>query len=394
MKIETRTPAAMTNNAVSVSQRPPTDFSRPVFCLLGLAFDQVDMPTVIERMRLAARERQRLVLATPNTNHIVAVQRDAAFRDAVTRCDLVIVDGMPLVWLARLLGISTRRVAGSDLFQALMQGDGGPLRVYFFGGPEGMAEAACARLNRDGGPVSGAGWHYPGFGTVDEMAAPDVVARINAAAPDFVVVALGAAKGQRWIEQVAPTLNAPLISHLGAVVNFVAGSVRRAPLALQKTGFEWLWRIREEPLLWRRYAQDAWALAGLVLCSIVPLLARRVWRAVLPLRSSARVELAAVGGVKRLTLSGHWLPADLDRLRDALTASTAVDAAVAIDAHALGWVDHTFIGLLIRLYGHQRQRSLCFSIERSSTDLTRQLRWHCADYLLGSDQASRRKPPT
>ena len=363
----------------------PTDFQRPVFCLLGVAFEIIDMPTVLDRIRQAARERSRLVLSTPNVNNIVTVQRNAAYRDAVAGCDLVVPDGMPLVWLARLLGIRTRRIAGSDLFQLLMNGDAGPLRVFFFGAPEGVAQTACERLNRDGGPVSGAGWHYPGFGSVAEMTAPDVLARINAATPDFVVVALGTAKGQQWIERAGTGLAAPLLSHLGAVVNFVAGSVRRAPLAMQNLGLEWLWRIREEPALWRRYATDGWALGGLCLRSVLPLVLRRLWRGVLPVQSSAHIELAVVdAGQKRLTLSGHWLPTDLARLRDALTTMTAQDGGVIIDAQALGSVDHTFIGLLIRLYGHQHQRALRFVIDRPSAAFARQLRWHCADYLLAS----------
>ena len=361
----------------------PTDFHRPVFCLLGVAFDIIDMPTALDRLQQAVHDRSRLVLSTPNVNNIVTVQRSADYRDAVAGCELVVPDGMPLVWMARLLGIRTRRIAGSDLFQLLMNGDAGPLRVYFFGAPEGVAKAACERLNRDGGPVSGAGWHYPGFGSVAEMTAPEVLAGINAATPDFVVVALGTAKGQQWITRASAGLTAPLLSHLGAVVNFVAGSVRRAPLAMQNLGLEWLWRIREEPALWRRYASDGWALGGLCLRSVLPLVLRRLWRSLLPVRSSARVDLAVLdASQKRLTLSGNWLPADLGRLREALTALTVTDGAVLIDATSLGWVDHAFIGLLIRLYGHQRKRGQRFLIDQPSAALARQLRWHCAHYLL------------
>ena len=378
------------NDRTSVlPQQLPTDFQRPVFCLLGVAFEIIDMPRVLDRMKQAARDRSLLALSTPNVNNIVTVQRNAAYRDAVAGCELVVPDGMPLVWMARWLGIRTRRIAGSDLFQLLMNGEAGPLRVYFFGAPEGVAKTACERLNHDGGPVSGAGWHYPGFGSVAEMTAPEVLARINAAAPDFVVVALGTAKGQQWITCASTGLTAPLLSHLGAVVNFVAGSVRRAPLAMQNLGLEWLWRIREEPALWRRYATDGWALGGLCLRSVLPLVLRRLWRGVVPVRSSARVDLAVLdAGQKRLTLSGNWLPADLGRLREALTKLTATDGAVLIDAQALGWVDHTFIGLLIRLYGHQNKRGLRFRIDRPSSAFARQLRWHCADYLLAAVEVS------
>lgn len=374
------------NDRTSVlPQQLATDFHRPVFCLLGVAFEVIDMPTVLDRMKQAVQSRSRMVLSTPNVNNIVTVQHNAGYRDAVAGCELVVPDGMPLVWLARLLGIRTRRIAGSDLFQLLMDGDAGPLSVFCFGAPEGVAQTACARLNRDGGPVSGAGWHYPGFGSVADMTAPEVLARINAAAPDFVVVALGTAKGQQWIERAGPSLTAPLLSHLGAVVNFVAGSVRRAPLAMQHLGLEWLWRIREEPALWRRYAADGWALGGLCLRSVLPLLLRRLWRGVVPVRSSAHVDLAVLdAGQKRLTLSGNWLPADLSRLREALTTLTATDSAVLIDAQALGWVDHTFIGLLIRLYGHQHKRGQRFLIDRPSVAFARQLRLHCAGYLLAA----------
>lgn len=373
----------MNDHTTALPQRPTTDFHRPVFCLMGVAFDIVDMPTVLDRLRQAVDSRSRVVLSTPNVNNIVTVQHNAGYRDAVAGCELVVPDGMPLVWLARLLGIRTRRIAGSDLFQLLMNGEAGPLRVFFFGAPEGVAQTACERLNRDGGPVSGAGWHYPGFGSVAEMTAPDVLERVNATAPDFVVVALGTAKGQQWIERAAASLTAPLLSHLGAVVNFVAGAVRRAPHWMQNVGLEWLWRIREEPALWRRYATDGWALGGLCLRSVLPLASRRLWRMVLPVQSSARVELAVgEAGQKRLVLSGNWLPADLGSLRAALTTLTATDGAVIIDAQSLGWVDHSFVGLLIRLYGHQRQRALRFAIDRPSAAFTRQLRWHCADYLL------------
>ena len=130
---------------------------------------------------------------------------------------------------------------------------------------------------------------------------------------------------------------------------------------MQHLGLEWLWRIREEPALWRRYATDGWALAGLCLRKVLPLVLRRAWHAVVPVRSSARVDVALCDGVsKRLTLSGNWLPADLGQLREALAALTVTDGAVVIDAQAQGWVDQTFIGLLIRLYGPHLTRGQCF----------------------------------
>ena len=372
----------MSNRSPAAPRHLPTDFDRPVYCLLGIAFVQLDMPEVIAHLGCAVREGNRLVLCTTNVNHVVTVQRDPAYRDAVTCSDLVVPDGMPLVWLARLLGIRIHRVAGSDLFQALMDGTAGPVRAFFFGGPEGAAEAACDRLNRHNGPMRGAGWYFPGFGSVFDMSAPDIVTRINATCPDFVVVSLGASKGQRWIDLAGPGLSAPVVSHLGAVVNFVAGSVRRAPVWVQDLGLEWLWRIREEPALWRRFLRDGVALSGLCVRNVLPLLGLRILRAVRPVRSSARLELSANTAAHRLALHGDWLPADLRFIREALIDVTATPAPVVIDAARLGAVDHTFVALLIRLYGHQHKHGLTFVVERASGSFARQLRWHGADYLL------------
>ena len=103
------------------------------------------------------------------------------------------------------------------------------------------------------------------------MSTDDHLSRLNAARPDFVVVALGAKKGHAWIDRNLARIDAPLISHLGAVVNFTARTVSRAPRALQRIGLEWLWRIFQEPALWRRYAIDAIALGRLLTTCVLPM---------------------------------------------------------------------------------------------------------------------------
>lgn len=240
----------------------------------GLPFDVIDTAGAAERLSGAMRDGRRLFLSTPNLNFLVAAQRDEAFRASVLASDLSVADGMPVVWLARLQGTPLpERVAGSSLFDLLRHGAGQavlgrPIKVYFFGGPPGVAERACAVLNAEHaagrGHMLGVGAQCPGFGPVEAMSPPEAIAAINASGADFLVVALGAQKGQAWIMHNLDSLTVPVVSHLGAVVNFVAGTVQRAPLAWQRLGLEWLWRIRQEPQLFRRYWSDGWALLGLV----------------------------------------------------------------------------------------------------------------------------------
>ncbi|MEZ5917325.1 MAG: WecB/TagA/CpsF family glycosyltransferase [Parvularculaceae bacterium] len=117
------------------------------------------------------------------------------------------------------------------------------------------------------GAVEAAGHLNPGFGDIEQMSADHIIDAITEAKADFVLVALGAAKGECWIEKNRDRLNAPVIAHLGAVVDFAAGAVARAPVWVRKTGLEWAWRIKEDPSLWRRYWQDGAGLAWLAMAS-------------------------------------------------------------------------------------------------------------------------------
>ncbi|MEY2688438.1 MAG: hypothetical protein RL375_2636 [Pseudomonadota bacterium] len=248
---------------------------RRTLCLLGLPIDVTTMDQSVARVREAARLGRPLFLSTPNLNFLVGAQSDAGFRQSVIDSDLSLADGMPLVWMSRLMGAPLpERVTGSDLFERLvddpMPSGQPPLRVYFFGGPPGAAAAAAKALDARQGSMVCVGHDCPGFGSVDDMSTPDVIEAINASGADFLIVALGAAKGQAWIQRNRGQLRAPVISHLGAVVNFTAGTVKRAPPWVGRLGLEWLWRIKEEPALWRRYLKDAATLGHLLVGAVLP----------------------------------------------------------------------------------------------------------------------------
>lgn len=372
-----------TTNNKPVPVRPLPDFTRPYFCVFGIAFDHVRMADVMERAGASLKQRHRLVVSTPNVNNIVAAQRDAAFRDSVGRCNLIVADGMPLVWVARMLGIKARRIAGSDFFERLMHGEVGPLRVFFFGGPEGVADQASKRITKMSGAMDGAGGVYPGFGSVAEMASGPVADTINQSRPDFLIVALGTAKGQAWIEQIQSRLHVPMISHLGAVVNFAAGTIQRAPWVLQVTGMEWMWRIWEEPPLWRRYYNDAKGLFALLWGCTLPLLARRVLKPLRRKGAEARVSVEDMPGGKQLVMSGDWTDADMPRLGQVFNDVTRQQQHVFINAAGVTHIEQGIVALLIRLRGHQQGIGRQFGLLKLTPDTERTLRLHCANYLAG-----------
>jgi N-acetylglucosaminyldiphosphoundecaprenol N-acetyl-beta-D-mannosaminyltransferase len=243
-----------------------------VYWLFGLPVDQISLAEASTAVAIAALARESLVFVTPNLNFLRECAQDSHFRDGCLRSDLSLADGTPLLWLARLAGFRLpHRVAGSDLFDELLEGRAGAraksdasIDIFFFGGPPGAAQAASIKVNEESHSLRCVGFFTPGFGTVADMSDAATLADIKRARPQFLVVSLGARKGTEWIDRNRSELSGMVISHLGAVVNFAAGTVSRAPGWMRLTGLEWVWRILEEPRLVERYARDGMFLLRLV----------------------------------------------------------------------------------------------------------------------------------
>lgn len=335
------------------------DFHRNIHCLLGLPFDAVTLEEAVAKIRTAIDTRSPCFVSTPNLNFLIAAQKNAAFRDSVIHSDLSLADGMPVVWLARLMGIPIpQRVAGSDVFEALRNGNRNdrPIKVYFFGGPPGIAERAAQQINAEGKGMECVGFASPGYGSVQDMSRADALYKINQSGADFLVVSLGAAKGQAWIQHNQAVLNVPVVSHLGAVVNFVVGNVQRAPRWMQKTGLEWLWRVKEEPELWRRYFNDGKALLKLFLTKIPQGLAYQ-WRH--KIRAGKHQEQAfkwveSAQGT-HIQLFGRCIQENLPAFRSACEQWLAAGQTCTVDVSNVAYVDHAFLATLLMLQAHGQQ---------------------------------------
>jgi len=362
------------------------DFQRDVVCLMGLPFDVTSVDGVVAHLRQAAHEGKRCFVSTPNLNFVMTARSDAAFRDSVLHSDLSLADGMPLVWIARLLGLQLReRVSGADLFEHLASHVGAPIGVYFFGGQPGAARAAAEKIGQREQGVRSVGFDPAGFGSLDDISTDDHVARINRSDAQFVVVALGAQKGQAWIERNRGRLTAPLICHLGAVVNFVAGSAKRAPTRVQALGLEWLWRIKEEPELWRRYWRDGRQFLVLLATQVLPYATLVRWHA-LTTRDSDDASISMVRETRGVTLKlrGAWTRQQLQPLRDALARLAASEAReLCIDLKEVQWIDSAFIGLMLLARG-AFVRAEHFVLRHASSRVTAILRLSGAGYLLAS----------
>ena len=367
--------------AVTAVPAAAVDFQREVFCVLGLPIGAIDMAGAVARVRSAAASNTPCMVSTPNLNFLVNALSDPAFRASVADSDLSLADGMPMVWVARLLGLPLReRVSGAGLFEALADHPGAPVAVFFFGGPDGVAEAACQRVNASSRGLRCVGFDSPGFGSIEQMSDDDRVARINASGAQFVIAALGAKKGQAWLQHNRGRLSAPLLCHLGAVVNFAAGTVRRAPPVLQRLGLEWLWRIVEEPALWRRYGSDGLAFVRLLFTCVLPL--RRALRAP-PAAELARAMLTSEvrADTCTLTLRGAWTRDNLQPLRAALAKAASQARRLKLVLREVSQVDSAFIGLVMLA---PRAFALGVELVAPTAAVLRTLRLHRAESLLAN----------
>ena len=361
------------------------DFSRNVWCLLGLPFDAIDLNQTAVEVLSAANERRTCFLSTPNLNYLCASQSDDGFKNSVINSDLSIADGFPIVLVANLLGIPLpSRVAGSDLMEHLYRRNTTvPLKVFFFGGEPGVGELASQKINQQPTGLLAVGHYAPGFGTVDEMSSPEIIEKINQHDVEFLMVSISAKKGQAWIEKNRHLLNAPVMSHLGAVINFFAGSVRRAPKLAQRFGLEWLWRIYQEPTLWRRYFNDGVSFLKLLLCNVMPYW---LWlKFFQPNASDQPLGINVSTGAdesRHISLSGRCVYETILPLREAFKKAATEKRDVVLDLKNVTVIDSAFLGLCLVLYKHLKASGHSLTLTNFNKNVKRIMKWQKVNGLF------------
>ena len=361
------------------------DFERNVYCIGGLPFDAIDLSKTMSRLRDAKYNKTPCFLTTPNLNFLALAQDDPDFRNSVLYSDLVIADGAPVVWIAKLLGIPIReRVAGSTLFEALGKEWRRKMSVYFFGGPGGVAAEASKRINEKSTGLTCVGYHSPGFGTIEEMSESTIIDNINMSNADFLVVALGAKKGQAWILKNLHRIELPLVSHLGAVINFEAKRLKRAPARMQKIGLEWAWRVKEEPHLWRRYWHDGRFFLRLLITKIFP---HVIWlklnqKRLEQLSHKSTVILNEEESYSRLIFSGVMLDPVTQDIRSLIRQASLQNKDVLVDLAGAKYLSFGVFGLLLMLKKHIDKQGFQLKVVGIQPDMRKLLDWNGLTYLV------------
>lgn len=334
----------------------PSLSPRPPIAILGVPFDNVTMQETVDTIAAMIESREPHYLATANVDFVVQALEDVELRRILFDAHLVLCDGMPLVWASRRLGNPLReRVTGSDLVPRLLaEAEKRGWRVFFLGGTsESVATAASNSLEKHP-KLHLVGAYSPPFKPLLEMDHREILRRVGSARPDLLLVAFGCPKQEKWINMHYRHLGVPVSIGVGATLDFLAGTFKRAPVWMQKTGTEWIYRMLQEPKrLAKRYGKDLWVFGRAILRQTKELQSRPIPPpdseprsnpvTVITERGPAIVEVPQrLDGVIAPQVSPSWL-------------KTLEDRSLILDLTRTTFVDSTGIGLLVRLRKRARE---------------------------------------
>jgi len=220
--------------------------------VLGCPMDATTMSQTVDTIKEAILKNEFIQHVVVNVAKVVNMRKDPELAESVTQCDIINIDGMGVVWGARLLGNEVpERVAGVDLFyelNAMAEKEGLP--VFYLGAKPEVVEKTCAIMKANHPSLTIAGVHH-GYFWDDEQAVVDV---IKASGAKLLFVAITSPKKENFINKWKDELGVNFVMGVGGTFDVVAGKVERAPKWMQKAGLEWFFRVLQEPgRMWKRY---------------------------------------------------------------------------------------------------------------------------------------------
>lgn len=235
------------------------------FTFMGAIMDGLTMKETMAVAEQAMATRTRLQHVVINVAKLVHMQTDEALRTDVCGSDIINIDGMGVVWGARLCGHSVpERVSGVDIMENLLKlcAEKG-FRPYFFGAKQDVLEQAVANIRKQYPSLVIAGYRN-GYFTPDEE--EGIIRDIAASNADCLFIAITSPTKERLLSQYKDIINVPFLMGVGGSIDVKAGLVKRAPLWMQKCGLEWFYRLAQEPRrMFMRYWTTNTRYAGLLL---------------------------------------------------------------------------------------------------------------------------------
>ena len=330
---------------------------RAPIAILGVPFDNVTTAETLEIIAGMVASGNPHYAATANVDFIVQALEDVELRRILFDAHLVLADGQPIVWASKFFGNPLpERVTGSGLIPLLLElAEQRRWKVFFLGGTEQSVAAAAQKTRAKHPRLKLVGAYSPPFKPLLEMDHSDILRRLHEAKPDVLLVAFGCPKQEKWICMNLAAAGVPFSVGVGATIDFLAGTFKRAPGWMQRTGTEWIYRMLQEPRrLIKRYGKDLRVFGVAIL--------KQSWQ----MRGRDK---SATGGTATVTADMPGIaiikaPARLDaaaaQAHQGAWQDAIAKADVIFDLADAEFVDSTGVGVLIRLRKLAREASHSF----------------------------------
>ncbi len=229
---------------------------------MNIEIDNLSMGEAVDAIDALIERNSPSFVVTPNADHLVLLEKNVELQQAYAHADLCLADGMPVIWAAKLYRTPIKeKVSGADLFpQLCARAAQKKYKMFFLGAKDGVAEIAAQKLRSQYPDLQIVGTYAPPMHFEEDSEEMQKVTRmILDAKPHILVVALGCPKQEILMDKYRDVFRVPVSIGVGGTLNFVAGTVKRAPKWMSNHGLEWLYRMRQEPRrLFKRYVLRDW----------------------------------------------------------------------------------------------------------------------------------------
>ncbi len=227
---------------------------------LNTYIDNLTMEAAIAKIEDMIKGKKQSYVVAINVDVVMKIENDAYLKKIVDSADLILTDGKPLIWISKLNKMPIKeKISGSDLIPKLLEkAEQKKYSVFIIGGKDGVAEKAKKNIEEKHPNIRFAGIYSPKLGFEEDIEEIKKINKlINQAHPDILIVCLGCPKQEKWIYENINQYNAKVSICAGATVDFLAGTIKRAPKWMSNCGLEWFYRFLQEPSrLFKRYFID------------------------------------------------------------------------------------------------------------------------------------------
>lgn len=225
--------------------------------ILGVDFRKTSLNNLVLELKDCIENNKKIHLHTVNVDHLILAQNNMDFNNVMQKADIIVADGMPIVWYSKIIKKPLpERVTGVDLSYSLCEKSAKyNFKMFFLGAKPEVSLNAQKNIEEKYPDVNIVGRYSPSREEMDnEDLSKEIVNMINESGANVLLVALGAPRQEMWISKYMPYLKTNINIGVGATLDFMAGSVKRAPVYLQKLGLEWFYRLCSEPKrMFKRY---------------------------------------------------------------------------------------------------------------------------------------------